>query len=585
MPCWTAVAISTKSKQQVLQVIMTLEPERVLLRSIFSSVSGSCVRTKSSLESTLAEKRLTFLNGLNHLTLSLVSRTAPSSMDIQAAHPDSQILCQLRSSAIPVAATNCQAHMKQSKSHSADVNCLLSIEESSAQPATPASDRLPMQLAETSSLLVEAAMVVSNPDVAFHSHGTEAVQLVCPPLAGLTPSTFAGTVSQPFDAEAVVPNPHSCEAAVLDRAEHDTHMALLDEVELDATDTAAAAIVPTGGSSPGRTTLHFDAFVVDASVQNLQEASAVANSVQCTPMGATGPPRHSLPAAWNSEAPTDAGCTAGTSNVVPSLIASGMELFTPPPLLLGPLQSTSDASQVQNPLQQITLPPDSSNLQHPTAPPSGTEYQMPPHNPGQPTSLEIAATAASDMCVVSATAQLNGSPLLSTRTPRATPRFTVRVLPHRKHAEASDGKHLETTTVQHGCAPHMASNFASVEPTSCHTHAVNAAASACQPASALPTTAPPSFAQDGFEGGGSQMQQSTHVVRSTHDMSVATGALHATIPMNEALTNAILKSSDDSMLGASIGSLKAKTPSYRRPGYAYLLCGSHPFPSTPGTCR
>jgi hypothetical protein len=93
-PCelsWNAVELM-QIQQQVLQCIITLEPERVLLRSQIASVLGSCVHTVSSEANsaatcTLWKPQLTFVHEWQKMTGSLVSRSTTSGFKETQAAP------------------------------------------------------------------------------------------------------------------------------------------------------------------------------------------------------------------------------------------------------------------------------------------------------------------------------------------------------------------------------------------------------------------------------------------------------------------------------------------------------------------
>lgn len=579
---------------------VTLDCERFLLRSIVSSAADGCVHTKSSWKTAVIneKEKWTFLNDLKRLTQSLVSRTAPSSMDIHTVQPNKQAILPLPSvpclqqdsgDTFSMVTAIGRAHMTDLEPHADAIKAYPFVAEARALSASSAPEGPPVQ-PESTSLPKEAILVVAHPTVESDPHRAVAMQPSYPTVANLKPSAFAEATSHPFDTESMARSPPVSHARMPGGTPHDPHMTFLSDVELDATDSVGAR---TGGGSPLRTQPQSDAAAIDNINQRLQRSSAV-NLLQCTPAGTVEPSTHSHPAAWGNAASSDAGCSVlSTGDVVSSLIASGMELFTPPPLFLGVPQT---AYEVIQPLQQIKLPPGPT-LPHPTTASSGGGY-IPQEKPAQSACIDAAATTATydtffePMPTPVAPQLPNGnqeSPLMRARTPRR--KFAAPVVAHRNVSEAPGDKHVQIPTVTHGNGPPLvlhsptgpslpSPSFASEAPSSCATHVAHATpgASDFQPASDLHAVIPPSCAQGNSNESSIRAQHSVHAVRATytHATPMASRLLHAAVPLNDALANAIMMTSDNRVL-SSMGSLNANTPSYKRPGYAQNPCSESPL--------
>ena len=513
-------------------------------------------------------KNLTFLDDLKRLTQSLVSRTALSSVGMLTSRPDKEPLVPLsdvpseqRDSGgmLPTATAISQGHTTGLGPHAAATSENRFMEHTSTLPAPLDPPSTSLQPASTSRT-IDSVPVVANTPVELEPHSTAPVHPTCPIVADLPPSAFAEATSHPFNTEIATCDPHRAPTVLPSHAPHDTHMTFLSDVELDVTDTVGA---PVRDSSPHTRLLKSHAAASDLDAQSLQSIPPAANLAQCTPAAVVIPSKRCSSLTWGSAAPAHAGSgVETTSDVVTSLIASGMDLFTPPPLQLEAPQPDPVAMQ---PLQQIQVPTTSS------LPSSGAfPGLVAPSEPSQPVYNSSAASAAPHDTFVEPLAapggpQLprgdHGSPLLTARTPR--PQFAAPVVAHR---DASGGapKPLEDRQVQnvaarHGNAPPVLScSLASDARSSCATHAMHAVPSA------LPL--PPSFGQEGCDGSRIRAQHNAHATRIAHGTPVATGPLQPEVPVNDALAKAIMLTSDNSVLSCASGSMHAHTPSYKRPG-------------------
>jgi hypothetical protein len=536
-------------KQHVVQFIMTLEPERVLLRSI---------------------------------SVLIASETSSAVMEIQVA-PHGQSFSHLplvmddHLHILRGASTNWEARGGES-SHSRVV--LDEVIRTSSHVAILSSGSPPQHLS-SKCLPADAAALMSNVAITSSSDSAQDAQALLSTAVNFNPSSFSDASPSFNTTDPTAQSSRKLEAALHKPAASDILMAFLEEVELDPIETADGDIpvIPTAecACSPRRKkTLHSHALDVDTSTQALQATPTATSPGHATPSGTTSPFKNHLATGWGSIAATDAGSITCANDMVQSLVASGIELCTPPPLLFDSQKAVQQAD-TSRALQHISPTVDSMNYRLNPSVASSTMSQRPPEQYNPPCKRASSATdaVASDTPAFMHTLasrvepQINlsvdrRSPLFSSSTPSAN--FQSLVPISHCHARLQCGEHLQTSIVQHCSSTALLTSSCfspALDPSSCQNHF---SVPVVQSASTQQTSASTVSFQDNFGTGATHLQQETRALHSAHSNSVAGRSQADLVPMQEALTNAILSTTDTGMLRVCTGGCKAKTPSFKRLG-------------------
>lgn len=437
---------------------------------------------------------------------------------------------------------------------------------------------------------------VHNPEADSSSQCTKITQITAANAAAPSPHEPATACEEPPTLTSTAPllvpaHQHTSAATAMNLAAQDSHMAFLDDVELDFMDNTTTK--ETTVAAPA-SACHSPAVQKDLCLEGPNPTSSTCKgllSSQVTPVGCAVPVRPCPPDSLNSVphiGSEGAPKTADFKSIEPRINGSTcrIHLVTPPPLLWDAAQAQAAArgysSGINSSPSDTVAAATTAGLIHADRTtlqalqdPCKASNRTPTCSSGPgscPESMNAMHASVTSGCAANAAApapprictQQGGDTqgILAISTPELEPQFTAPMLARDERAAAQENEKsaaatgtIHSDSGRRNADPRATQNScrgpADMHPSVTSNVNVSAPPNSFQPASSLVAVPLPD----------------PHC-SAVGVLPLAVGALPGSVPVDTALANAIMCTTDERVLSCVDGSSKTKTPSYKRPGCA-----------------